>query len=168
MALPERPPASLPPQQPQNPTLPQPVATESSQYPKNQVESGISSLPQNSPTWTDLTSPGQTGSGQTKQDFLRQQQSGQTNRAQQAIPGQRISQQLPTPPEAQQQPMQQARSQNGLPPAVLAEAVLVPHTIGQMGSHVFPIASGQYQVRVISYMEVLLPIVPCPAQPPPQ
>jgi hypothetical protein len=75
---------------------------------------------------------------------------------------------MPIPPEAQQQLMQHARSQNGVPQALLAEAVLVPHTIGQVGSHVFPIANGQYQIRVISYMEVLIPMVPCPAQPPPQ
>jgi hypothetical protein len=64
--------------------------------------------------------------------------------------------------------MQPVPYQNGAPPALPAEAVLVPHSIGQMGSHVFPIANGQYQIRVVSFMEVLIPMVPCPAQPPPQ
>jgi hypothetical protein len=84
------------------------------------------------------------------------------------MPSQPIPQgQLPIPPEVQQQQMQQVCSQTGAPPALPAEAVLVPHTIGQMGSHVFPIANGQYQIRTISYMEVLIPMVPCPAPQPP-
>lgn len=72
---------------------------------------------------------------------------------------------LSIPLEAQQPQPQQLRSQSGVPGGQLAEAVLVPYTVGQVGSHVFPIGNGQYQIRVISYMEVLFPMVPCPAQP---
>lgn len=171
MAPPDRPRGSLPPQQ-QNCMYSEPVEPrESLQHHQTQPDSGLPSLPQTLPSWTDLTGPDHAGSGQTKQDFSRRQQSSQMNNTQSTIPGQAALQQpLPIPLEAQQpQPQpQQMRSQNGAQSALPAEAVLVPHTIGQVGSHVFPIANGQYQIRVISYMEVLIPMVPCPAQPPSQ
>jgi hypothetical protein len=138
------------------------------QHHQSQTETGLP-LPPTLPSWTDLTVPDRPGSGQTKQDFPRRQQSTQANNTQPTIQSQPIpQQQMPMPLEAQQPQMQPLRSQNGAPPALPAEAVLVPHTVGQVGSHVFPIANGQYQIRVISYMEVLIPMVPCPAQPPSQ
>ncbi|KAJ5371104.1 uncharacterized protein N7496_007196 [Penicillium cataractarum] len=175
MATADRPSGSLQPQQQQPPSqqnsmFSQPTAaTDSLQQQQNQAESGLPPFPPHRPSWTDLTGPEQTVTGQPQQDFPRRQPSFQTNHPKPAIP----SQPLPIPPESHQpqpqpqpQPqLQQARSQHGAPLALPAEAVLVPHTVGQVGSHVFPIASGQYQIRVISYMEVLIPMIPSPAQP---
>ncbi|CEJ58286.1 hypothetical protein PMG11_06950 [Penicillium brasilianum] len=180
MATADQSPGSLPPQkQPppplqQNSTVSQPMTTDSLEHHHNHTESGLPPFPQRGSSWTDLTSPEQTAPGQPQQDFSRRQPSCQTNTTKPATSSRPISHQpLPiqsephqTQPQPQLQPQsQQPRSQNGVPSALPVEAVLVPHTVGQVGSHVFPIASGQYQIRVISYMEVLIPMVPSPAQP---
>ncbi|KAJ5690525.1 hypothetical protein N7462_004917 [Penicillium macrosclerotiorum] len=67
------------------------------------------------------------------------------------------------PERFQWQPEQQASG-----PGIPAGYVLVPQCIGQWQSAYFPTPDGQYQVRVVSYLEALIPIAPGQAQQPPE
>ncbi|EPS32756.1 hypothetical protein POX_d05089 [Penicillium oxalicum] len=180
-------------QQQNNPACQPYTPTESVQHSQpNPSESGLPYVAASSVPFTDLTSPNLDEYRKPKPpaDTSKRQRFGQKSTPQPQGTG--SNQFIPPPPAAaasshssqptylqppyvpheqsqQQQhplPIPQMRFHySGMMAAPPQDTIFIPHTVGQMGSHVFPIANGQCQIRMISYLEVLVPMAPYPAQP---